>query len=343
MAPGPAQPAGKPRLSIYWGSSCGGCEIAVTNLHERLLEVDAVFDLVFCPCLVDTKTKDVLAMPDGSIALTLFNGAVRTTENAEMAQLLRRKSQVMVAFGACASTGGIPGLANLTTVGALEHTVYLQGPTIDNPGGTVPQARTVVAEGTLELPRLLPAVKQLADVVDVDYFIPGCPPEPHQIWAVLDAIIRGAPLPPRGSVLGGGCSTVCIECERARTDKLVQGFRRAWEVVPDPARCLLEQGIVCMGLVTRDGCGGLCPRAQMPCIGCYGAADGVEDQGAKMAAALGSMLDIEPLKLLAETDIVAHVDRQLDALADLAGTFYKFSLPGSLLRAVGQPAEADED
>jgi F420-non-reducing hydrogenase small subunit len=314
----------------------------VTDLHERLLDVDAAFDLVFCPCLVDTKKKDVMAMPDGSIALTLFNGAIRSEENAEMAELMRAKSAVLVAFGACACHGGVPGIANLTTTEAIKATVYSQGPTIDNAAGTMPQVSTVVPEGRLELPELLPEVKRLVDIVDVDYFIPGCPPEPHQIWAVLEAVINGQPLPPKGSVLGGGTSTVCIECPHRRADKKIDGFRRVWEFIPDPATCLLEQGLVCMGLATRDGCGALCPRVQMPCIGCYGPPEGVEDQGAKMAAALGSMIDIEPLKHLSDAEIIERIDRVLDALPDFAGTAYKFSVPGSLLKAA-RPAPAGAD
>jgi len=84
--------ASKPKLSVYWASSCGGCEIAVVNLHEKLLELDARFDLVFCPCLMDTKKEQVESMVDGSIAITLFNGAIRTEENEKMARLLRKKS-----------------------------------------------------------------------------------------------------------------------------------------------------------------------------------------------------------------------------------------------------------
>src|SRR5579862_5520025 len=101
----------KPKLSIYWASSCGGCEVAVVNLHEMILDIDSYFDFVFCPCLLDAKRKDVEAMADRSIAITLFNGAIRTEENEEMAHLLRRKSQLLIAYGACSSHGGIPALS----------------------------------------------------------------------------------------------------------------------------------------------------------------------------------------------------------------------------------------
>jgi len=323
--------AGKPKLSVYWAASCGGCEISVVNLHEKLLDVDASFDFVFCPCLLDTKKRDVEAMGDGEIAVTLFNGAIRTDENLEMAHLMRRKSQVLVAYGSCAAKGCIPALSNLQDREAHFRSIYLDNPSIDNPGAVLPTEEVEVPEGTLRLPRFFDRVQSLQQVVEVDYVIPGCPPEPHQLWNVIEALTSGAPLPPKGSVLGAGHSAVCDECKRKRVDKKITRFFRTWEIVPDPEACLLDQGLICMGIATRDGCGALCPQANMPCIGCYGPPEGVYDQGAKMAAALGSMIDIAPLKKLPEGEIPGSVDAVLDAIPDLAGTFYKFSLAASLL------------
>ena len=323
--------ANKPQLSIYWAASCGGCEIAILNLHERLLDLDAAFDLVFCPCLLDTKKKDIEALPDRSIALTLVNGALRTGENREMARLLRRKSQLLIGFGACAHQGGIPALANLDPAGPLPA-IYLEGPTTPNPARTLPLPETTVPEGTLQLPPFLGRVAPLAEEVAVDYFIPGCPPEPEQVWKALDPVIQGKPLPPLGSALGAGRSAVCAECGRRKREKKISRFHRTWEIVPDPEQCLLDQGLVCMGPATRDGCGALCPQVSMPCTGCYGPPEGVADQGAAMVAALGSILDIGPITGLSPEEIAARIDEVLGSLPDVAGTFYKYSLAGSLLK-----------
>lgn len=322
----------KPKISMYWAAGCGGCEIALVNIHEHILDVAANFDLVFCPCLLDTKKKDVEAMADGEMLITFFNGALRTSENIEMAHLLRRKSKLLIAFGSCASGGCIPALANLSTRRDLMRTVYGAGPTLDNPDGIVPQTETAVPEGVLTLPAVNREVAALSAAVDVDYTIPGCPPESHQIWAVIDHVIQGKPLPPKGSVLGAGDKTVCAECERVKEEKKVSRFYRTWEIIPDKTECLLEQGIVCMGIATRSGCGALCPEANMPCIGCYGASAGVADQGAKMIAALGSMIDVGPMKEMGEGKIEAHIEDVLNTIPDLAGTLYKFSMAGSLLR-----------
>ena len=165
------------------------------------------------------------------------------------------------------------------------RTNYLDSPSVDNPAGTLPVPGTMMPEGELELPEFFETVQSLAQVVAVDYFIPGCPPEPHQIWNVVDSVIRGVPLPPKGSVLGAGVSSVCAECGREKNSKRVAAFHRTYEIVPDPHLCLLEQGLVCMGIATRDGCGALCPKVNMPCTGCYGPPEGVADQGAAMVSA----------------------------------------------------------
>jgi F420-non-reducing hydrogenase small subunit len=337
--PGPADeqftvsppPEPKPRLAIYWAASCGGCEVAVLNTHETLLELDARFDFCFCPCLLDTKRAEVESWPDGSIAVALLNGAIRTEENLEMARLLRRKSRLLVAFGSCAVEGCVPGLGNLATREETLRTIFEGQPTSE-PGARPPGARSQVPEGELRLPALLERVHSLAQVVEVDYRMPGCPPEPHQIRAVLDLLASGGPLPPKGAVLGAGRSSVCDECGKQRDEKKLTRLVRTWQLLPDPDLCLLEQGVVCLGVATRDGCGGLCPKVDMPCVGCYGPPEGVLDQGAKMAGTLGSILDLGPLQgLRDEAAIAAHVDAQLAAIPDWAGTFYKFSLAESLL------------
>ena len=96
----------KPKLAVYWASSCGGCDIAIVELGEHLLELAQVADIVFWPCAMDFKYHDVEAMPDGAIDVALFNGSIRTDLDAEhIAHLLRKKSKALVAFGSCACGG----------------------------------------------------------------------------------------------------------------------------------------------------------------------------------------------------------------------------------------------
>lgn len=327
----------KPKLAMYWAASCGGCEISVLNIHEHLLTVDEVFDIVFFPCIADFKIKDVENYPDGYIDVCLWNGAIRNSENEAMAHLLRRKSKILVAYGSCAYEGCIPALSNLTSKQATLETVYLNNPSIDNPDGVLPQTKTAVPEGELELPAFYHTVKALDQVVDVDYYLPGCPPEPPQIWAVLQVIVagllEGAPLPPKGAVVGAKDVAVCEECERTRNEKAIIRFYRPYEVNPEPDLCLLEQGIVCLGPATRAGCGALCPQAGMGCRGCYGPLPGVLDQGAKMLSAIASVIGVgEPN--MEESEIERRIEAVVDTLADPAGTFYRFSMAHSLLHRV---------
>jgi F420-non-reducing hydrogenase small subunit len=322
----------KPKLSMYWAASCGGCEIALVNINEKILDVAAALDFVFCPCLLDTKKKDVEAFADGEILVTFFNGALRTEENREMAHLLRRKSKLLISFGSCSYGGCIPALGNLSTNAQIFQTVYIDTASTVNAGGTKPACETKVPEGTISIPAFLERVKTLAQEVTVDYIIPGCPPEPRQIWAVIETLLSGKPLPAQGSILGAGRSTVCEECTRVRAEKKVKRFRRTYEFIPDREQCLLEQGLLCMGIATRDGCGGLCPKVNMPCSGCYGPPEGVHDQGAKMTAALGSIIDIEAWKNLPEEQITKEIDNVVKGIPDLAGTLYRYSMAGSLLR-----------
>jgi F420-non-reducing hydrogenase small subunit len=318
----------KPKFAMYWAASCGGCEIAVLNIGEKILDVDANFEVVFWPVAMDAKYKDVEAMEDGSILLCLFNGGIRNSENEEIAHLLRRKSKILVAFGSCATEGCIPGLANFSAPEEIFATAYHTVST-DNPSGIRPQPVIQVPEGELTIPKFYPVLQTLDMVVDVDYFMPGCPPESHQIAAVIDLVIKvlhgEAELPPKGTVIGAGGSTVCDDCPRERNVKLIKEFKRIQAVdVIDPKLCLLEQGIPCNGPATRQGCGALCPQAGAQCIGCYGPAEGVIDYGARLITAFASVID---------ANTPEEIDRILDGIPDPAGQFYRFNLARSLLRA----------
>ena len=328
---------GKPKIAMYWAASCGGCEIALVNINEKIIDLDANFDFMFCPCLLDTKKEDIKELPDESIFITFFNGGIRTEENEEMAHLLRKKSKVLIAFGSCAYEGCIPGLANLSSRDELFKTVYLDNPTIDNHLGILPVPETDVPEGMLEIPRFYDTLRTLSQVTDVDYFIPGCPPEPKQIWKVIELVISGAALPPKKSVIGAGTSSVCEECDRKKSEKKIERFYRNYEIIPEKEKCLLEQGLICMGIATRDGCGALCPKVNMPCTGCYGPPEGVLDQGAKMVSALGSIIDIEGIKGIKETDIAEKIDKIIESIPDPSGLFYKYSLPDSILKRRTMP------
>jgi F420-non-reducing hydrogenase small subunit len=316
----------KPKLALYWAASCGGCEIAVLAIDDKILQVASLFDIVLWPVAIDAKVRDIEQMADGSIDVCLFNGGIRNSEQEYMARLLRAKSKLLVAFGSCAHEGCIPGLANANSRDEIFDYVYKRSPSVDNPQGIVPVPEYEVPEGTLHSPVFYDTLKTLDQTVTVDYYLPGCPPEAKNIWAAVEAVVAGlggAPLPPAGAVIGP-VTTVCDECTRTRTEKKIKQFKRTWQILPNETECLLEQGLVCAGIATRGGCGALCPVVNSPCIGCHGPNEGVQDFGARMISALASVID---------SDDPAEIDRIIEqGIPDPIGTFYRFSLAHSLLR-----------
>jgi F420-non-reducing hydrogenase small subunit len=283
---------------------------------------------------MDFKYRDVQTYPDGYIDICLFNGAIRNSENEEIACLLRQKSKILVAFGACATMGGIPALANLTDKASIFRSVYLDSEATVNPLGILPQPKKQAAEGELNIPHLYNNVKSLGQTVDVDYSIPGCPPEPHQISLMLEglmAALQGSiSLPDKGAVLGASNIALCQECELEKNEKYIQRFYRPYEIVPQPNLCLLEQGLVCLGPATRGGCGALCPKVGMGCRGCYGALGGVDEQGARFLSAVASILHAGSSKET-EQEMERKIGEAAATLVDPAGTFYRFGLSNSLL------------
>lgn len=306
---------GKLKLAFYWAASCGGCEIAVLDINERILDVVAAADIVFWPVAIDMKYKDVEAMPDKSIDACFFNGAIRTEENEHMANLLRSKSKILVAFGSCACDGCVKGLANLWNKETIFERAYLETPSTENPESVTPKTVFRVEEGELELPGFYDTVKTLGQTVDVDYYLSGCPPPIPLIIQAVEAILKNE-LPPKGSVLMPNRS-ICDECPREKKEKRLSEVKRIYEIEDDFETCFWDQGVVCMGPATRAGCEAQCPKVNIPCSGCNGPGPKVIDQGAAMLSALAS--------IAVDAEVINQV-------VDPVGTFYKYSLAASILR-----------
>lgn len=312
----------KPKIAFNWASSCGGCEIAIFELGTKLVELSNKVDVVFWPAIFDYKYTDLEAMPDKSIDVTFFNGAIQNSENEDVAKLLRAKSKMLVAFGACAYGGGIPALANTTSRAEIFTSSYQETQTTNNPEKIIPRTKVEMKEGVLTIPEFYNTVKTLDQTVDVDYYVPGCPPVGAQVEKVLNQFVDGN-LPPKGAVLGASDKSLCHECKRIKADRKITKLVRSYQTIADPEKCLLEQGIMCLGPATRGGCGGICLDANAGCRGCYGPLPNVVDQGGKMLSALASVF---------ETENEEEMQKLADSVADPIGTFYRFTLAGSLMR-----------
>ena len=307
----------------------------MVDLAEDILGVVEAVDIVFWPVAMDFKKQDVEALPDQAILATLLNGALRSSEQEEMAHLLRRKSQYLIAYGACAHLGGIPSLANQFSREHLLRFVYEDAPTLVNEAKTRPRAEFKDNGRTATLPEFRNVVRALDQVVEVDYYIPGCPPTPKITQAALGALLAGQ-LPPKGSVLAPDVA-LCEQCPRLESkpqDLSLVEFKRPHQTLIDPEKCLLAQGLPCLGPATRAGCEAACIQGNMPCTGCFGPTSRVKDHGAKILSYLASTV-------AAKDD--ASIEKALATLPDPVGTFYRYGLAKSLLRRkVDLPATPNE-
>ncbi len=324
--------ADKMKVAVNWAAACGGCDVSLLDIEEAILDVAEIVEFTYWPVAMDFKREDLRALAPGSVDIGLFNGAVRTSEQEEDAHLLRERCRVLVAYGSCACYGGIPGLANVSNREAIFQTVYRDTASTDNPDDVTPETRYQVDGHELELPEFYDSVRALHQVVDVDYFMPGCPPAPERVAdlvEVLKVASAGGELPAAGTFFASDRG-LCSECPRRATRGTTtpEKFVRPHEVIADDTKCLLDQGIVCMGVATRGGCGASCVRVNMPCRGCYGPLPGQMDPGAEIVSALGSVpgprgsWSMDPHKIVSPARSVA----------DPLGTFYRFTYPVSLAR-----------
>jgi len=314
----------KPKVAFYWCASCGGCEEAMVDLAEDIIGVTQAVDIVLWPVAMDFKKKSIEERPDKSIVATLLNGAIRTSEQEEMAHLLRRKSQFLIAYGACAQLGGIPGLANQFPREQILRYVYEESPSTVNEAKTRPQPASQNNGHSLTLPELRNVVRSLDQVVEVDYYIPGCPPTPKLTQAAIGALLAGN-LPPKGSVFAPDIA-LCDQCARKASkpsDLSFTEFKRPHQIKLDPEKCFLAQGVVCMGPATRGGCEAVCPSGNMPCTGCFGPTSRVRDQGAKIISSLCANIAAKE---------APQIEKTLAGIPDPVGTFYRYGLAASLLR-----------
>ncbi|MFC1504469.1 oxidoreductase, partial [Spirochaetota bacterium] len=205
----------KPKVALYWCASCGGCEETVVDLNEFILDVVAAVDIVLWPVALDFKYDDVRKIKDGDIAVSFINGAIRTSEQEEISKLLRQKSKVVIAFGSCSSLGGIPGLANFYHKKDIMSRAYLESESTVNPNNIMPKEKSTYEGKEMEIPEFYKRVYALDQIIDVDYYLPGCPPTPDVVKNALLAILEGK-LPEKGAVLTEN-KALCNDCPRNDT------------------------------------------------------------------------------------------------------------------------------
>jgi F420-non-reducing hydrogenase small subunit len=277
----------KPTVAIGLLSGCFGCLTSFLNIAEDLPELLAKIELRRTP-FNDLKEFE-------PVTVGILEGAVATDENEKLAHEMREKADILIALGTCACFGGIGGLRNLEPTAVVLENVYAQ---------KTPDSSNI--------PTLLPKVMPLESVVPVDITIRGCPPKAEDILLTLNSVVSGAP------PLKEHSKNLCNECPRTKASIMIpkkgfltEGVRSVMELETlDSKRCFLEQGVLCAGLVTVEGCGARCTKNNMPCRGCYGPASGVHGQGNKFVNAVSCLLPAGGIMFQ----------------EDIVGTGYRFSL-----------------
>ena len=280
----------KVTVATTWLQSCSGCHISLLDLHEELLDVLELIELKYSPIV------DIKEVPEVDVGI--IEGAVANEDNEEMVRIFREKAKTIIALGTCACFGGMPGLRNLFNQKDVLQCGYVD--TASTVDGKIPQGK--------EIPALKEYVKPISQIIKVDYNIPGCPPPPTAIRDTIVALINGQ-VPERKT------RNLCEECDRRKEKMLIpsRDFLTDGVVSPheleniDPDLCFLEQGVLCMGPATCEGCGARCLKGNMPCRGCMGPTPGALEQGSKMINALSSILPAGGLMF--QEDVVGVANR----------------------------------
>lgn len=255
--------------ALEWLGSCSGCEIAFLNIGEELIEiVTELIDIVHAPILMDHKyfgptgQGTVLEIPKATLGFV--SGGVGNEEHLEVLQAMRKQCDILVALGTCATHGGIPALMNGQDLKQSWADIFATVST--DPDAAIPD---------IEVPPPLDRVYGCDEKVAIDIFLPGCPPHPSQIAALIRTVVAGGK-----PVLQG--KSVCDTCPTRREGKgkvnrikrCLTNARYESDRPLNEMQCLLEQGFLCMGPVTAAGCahdeGPSCIIARVPCRGCYG-------------------------------------------------------------------------
>lgn len=167
-------PTEKTRVATIWLDGCSGCHMSLLDIDERLAAVAGSIDLVFSP-IVDTRTYPQ------NVDVCFIEGAVASGEDVEKLHLIRRHTRQVVAFGDCAVTGNVPGMRNRFALREVLNRSYLENATHQP---RIPDR---------DIPHLFERVRPVHAFIDVDIFLPGCPPAADAIFEVLSALLEGRP------------------------------------------------------------------------------------------------------------------------------------------------------
>ena len=166
---------GKPKVASDWLAGCAGCHMSLLDIDERIAQVLDLVELRSTP-ITDMKHPDKTGVDVG-----ILEGGINNSANEEVAKLMRSRCKLLVAFGDCAVFGGVPAMRNFFTIEESLRRAYVETESTDSSG-------KIPSDPELAVPT---KVRALQDVVPVDFFLPGCPPEADTIFYVLAELGQG--------------------------------------------------------------------------------------------------------------------------------------------------------
>ena len=218
----------KPKIAIFDFACCEGCQLQIVNLEEEILDLLGGADVV--------EWREAMSEKSDEYDIAIIEGSITRLEDEERVKLIRSRAKVLIALGACATMGGINKLKNNFDLDDVKKCVY-------GKAAHKPHLHTGLTKGVDE-------------VVDVDYYVHGCPIDRKEFTYIVRSLLMGKePEIPD--------YPVCVECK-------AQG---------NP--CLWESGQVCLGPIIRAGCGARCPSNGFRCFGCRGYVDNPNVEAAR--------------------------------------------------------------
>ncbi len=248
----------KAKVAFMQLSSCGGCHQSLLNAHLDLLPFLEELDVVYLPAVIDLQQKSLKERSDEEFFVGFLEGVARTKRDTENIKLMRQKCSIIVAIGACSCYGSIAGLANLSDIKDLIKSEF------SNAESKTP---------TKFIPEFEEFIVNIKNLINVDVFIPGCPPTANNIIATILYLLTLSGEGP-SSLNKEGC--VCDNC-----DLNTKG-------------CYLNDGKLCYGPLTAAGCKLMCPNNGDYCYGCYKSTNKLGDKTEQLKEILSNITALSP-------------------------------------------------
>ncbi|MCD4831175.1 MAG: hypothetical protein K8R02_05120 [Anaerohalosphaeraceae bacterium] len=169
----------KPKVATTSLAGCFGCHMSLLDIDDRILKLVELVDF-------DKSPIDDIKEFTGQCAIGLVEGGCANEENVRVLQDFRKHCDILISVGDCATMGGLPALRNTITLEECLNEAYLDGPTVYNPDGVIPNDK--------EIPLCLDRVYPCNEVVKIDYNLPGCPPSADTLWEALVALLTDKPV-----------------------------------------------------------------------------------------------------------------------------------------------------